>query len=477
MLTRQKSWTTTMRINVFLVLFATALIVTGEDAGMPTPAPIDVVTDPPVIVTPAPAVVTPAPVTDAPTDNPTTSPILITPSPTISPSAFPTKNPTKSPTKLPTTDQPSEAPSASPTLAPVITTPAPVITSSPTSTPSEMPSKVPTKSPTIKPTTMSPSETPSQMPTRAPIVGTLSPTVSQIPTTSPTKVPSEIPSSVPSVIPTLAPIFGTRSPSVAPSSNPTTEERPSSTPTEGDETATASGLEMQLLGPDAADFTDESNTSYQSITEEYVTQYFVTRPQLNVDVIETKVTVTDIVDGSSTRARRGLQGSSVTIVYSQETTYRSDDPNVNAEFLTTEPFIDEASRDEYATLLVDSDAPGLVDVESVSEVAFTPQPPTEAPAPPSTPTDPPTPDNEDSGLSLGAIIGIAAGGGALLIGIGAYFYFKTNDKGGAGLVDANEQVDTYIVKEAGPDEISTLGPPQDLTENVMRYGGGYEDPR
>jgi hypothetical protein len=246
----------------------------------------------------------------------------------------------------------------------------------------------------------------------------------------------------------------------------------------GEILARATNLRMELFGTEVDDFTPESESEFASITAEYAALFFEMRPDLNVEGLRTVISVTGVTPGGGTTTRgRGLQTSSIFVIYEQDVLYQSSDPSVTVEFLTTQPFAEEESRNEYTTLLAQSDDPALKEVESVSSVDFPTQAPVESPTRnPSRPlpTNEPEPDDGD-GISTGAIIGIAVGGGAFLIGCLLYNFCSPSN---VNLVEPqNEQLDTFVVKEAGDDEISTLGPPIGLMENVNRFGGGYENQR
>jgi hypothetical protein len=238
--------------------------------------------------------------------------------------------------------------------------------------------------------------------------------------------------------------------------------------------AEATGLRIELFGVTVDDFTPESEAEFAELTVFHAEAFFEMRPDLNVENLATEISVTGITSGSGSDARKLQGSSSILVIYDQLMEYRSSDPSVDAEFVTTQPFSEEESRDEYATLLQESDDEGLSQVTTVSSVDFHIQTPEPTTTP--QPTESPTSEDDDGGIGTGAIIGIAVAGGAALIGCLLYNFCSTG--GGGDLVDPqNEQLDTFVVKEPGADEISTLGPPVGLMDHVNRFGGGYENQR
>jgi hypothetical protein len=161
--------------------------------------------------------------------------------------------------------------------------------------------------------------------------------------------------------------------------------------------------------------------------------------------------------------RRQLQGdSSVIVVYDQTVTYITTDPDTyTPELLVTDPFATTDQKSQYVTFLGTSSDPNLEAVSGVSNVEVPPQTPTAAPvevAPTSAPTEADT-----SPLSTPAIIGIACGGGALLILAVLYFLYCRNRGGSSGATGSKYQSDLGdeppLQVSIREDEVSTLAGP------------------
>eukprot|EP01082_Thalassiosira_pseudonana_P015995 g14490.t1.1.5e17418c g14490 g14490.t1 contig9:1948090-1950363(+) len=351
----------------------------------PVPSPIPAVpSDPPTPMpqdTPAP---TEEPTSEAPvSEEPTPSPIapLITPSPTKAPvtstpsSAPSTAKPTSaSPvTVAPTTLPPSRSPTKQPTDAPVTNAP---VTDMPTGAPQEFPT---TSRPTNKPVTKSPSASPTTVPSAS--VFTLSPT-------------------------TLSPTVNAKS------QTPTTKLLGPTSVT---------NLKVTLTGIDKV----PDATQWARATARYFQDFYngdsddFLSVQANVYDAVVKV---DLVSENSTGVGRkllsflrgrSLQTAAVEVAYTQTTIYRTKDSDIDIYDIVEAPLMTSDSRDQYVATLKDMDG-----YESLTEASAITMPDDGG--------DKVVDGGGDSGgLSIGAIIGIACGGAALIILIGGFIYMRS----------------------------------------------------
>jgi hypothetical protein len=324
------------------------------------------------------------------------------------------------------------SPVVPPVAAPVVFTPAPQPTDNPTfivtnssdlpsTSPSSFPTSSPSATPTLPPITANPSASPSTSASiAAPVIATLSPTILTLP-------PSTLPpdeTNMPTPVPSLTAIGP---PTVTSTKN-----------------ITLRGLSMEIFGINR--FGRSTQESWESTTAAYSTQYVQEKLDGVVFAFSTvyNVMASTIVlappDEGETRRRqrryivRGLQQQqndlsldSVQITYQQTLIYDTTDPTITSTFLAQMPFDTEQRRQSYITFLnQNSENVALSNVvDSTAVTVFTPGAPT---IPPETtpPTFAPT-DNGDTGggssnsnvnssiLSLPAIIGIACGGGALIV--------------------------------------------------------------
>mmetsp|Transcript_15927 Transcript_15927/g.34454 ORF Transcript_15927/g.34454 Transcript_15927/m.34454 type:complete len:603 (+) Transcript_15927:294-2102(+) len=351
----------------------------------PVPSPIPAVpSDPPTPMpqdTPAP---TEEPTSEAPvSEEPTPSPIapLITPSPTKAPvtstpsSAPSTAKPTSaSPvTVAPTTLPPSRSPTKQPTDAPVTNAP---VTDMPTGAPQEFPT---TSRPTNKPVTKSPSASPTTVPSAS--VFTLSPT-------------------------TLSPTVNAKS------QTPTTKLLGPTSVT---------NLKVTLTGIDKV----PDATQWARATARYFQDFYngdsddFLSVQANVYDAVVKV---DLVSENSTGVGRkllsflrgrSLQTAAVEVAYTQTTIYRTKDSDIDIYDIVEAPLMTSDSRDQYVATLKDMDG-----YESLTEASAITMPDDGG--------DKVVDGGGDSGgLSIGAIIGIACGGAALIVLIGGFIYMRS----------------------------------------------------
>lgn len=340
-----------------------------------------------------------------------------------------TDSPTVSSTAAATTDSPSSSPSAPP------------VTDAPTATP---------VAPTLAPN-----------PTLPPVTPTLAPsTEAPVATDLPTSTPStEVPTMV-----TTAPV----------TTLPTT---PNSS-----KVVTLRGVQMEIFGIGQFGFNTQS--SWESTTAAYNTEYVLEQFDGIVSNFQTTLTVTDsiIVTTPQGRSLRSLQqqqdsssGDSVKITYTQQLIYDTVDVTVTANMLAQEPFNSVQKRENYVAFLnVNAENLALSRVVDATAVTIgTSSAPT---VPPLSPTLPPTPTPNSGGgdstaaLGLPAIIGIACGGGALLILIVIYFLYCRG--GGSGKKTKKDSKSSatppMTVSVNRDDEVSTLHDPKQLNG----HGGG-----
>lgn len=345
---------------------------------------------------------------------------------------------------------------------------------SPTFSPNRAPSFSPNRSPTFSPNiapTLSPqafngtvSPAPSSGGGNATEVSTESPTeefnITTFPTTSPTFNLSDSPTLSPSVNITLSP---SKSPSKEPSQLPSNS--PSSVPTAAPtgvlQQATMDGLAIDLFG--ITEFPTQVYETWRNTTAVYQKQYYATIADSPVSDFQTTITINSLILPARMRNLRMLQEEDfVTVLYSQTMDYRFVGDKVDPELIATLPFMSPTGRESYVRMLQQTGQGVLTDITSASQVTVDASAtPTIAPANPPTAVPVPSPveEEEKSGiasLSIGAIIGIAVGGGVCLIGLLLFFFFSTGDNDYEG---ANEPPPSVNVKREG-DEISTLAPPQ-----------------
>lgn len=273
----------------------------------------------------------------------------------------------------------------------------------------------PTKSPTDKPSTspiLSPTNAPSDAPTTdAPTTPDQTPSPTQSPVTdTPTQSPVE---------PTQSPEAVTPTPSSAiPTDPPATDD------VQGPITTT--DLTMTLSGISSI----EDNYDWEATTGKYFMDVYDTG---DLGLYDTGVTITidSAKSGTGRRLRsntRSLQEPSVVVTYTQEMYYRSSNQDLTNNEIFTYPLSTDTLRDRYVYDLKQLD--GYEDLAAVSAISISNDP------------DPGTGGNENAGgLSMGAIIGIACGGAALLILIVGFVYkrqkskeseFVSNNQGGPG---------------------------------------------
>lgn len=270
-------------------------------------------------------------------------------------------------------------------------------------------------------------------------------------------------------------------------------EAPTNAPTVGPTSAlvveTVDDLSMRLFGirdlPIGAD-----SDAWEIYTAEFQKNYYEAVMNAPITDFQATVTIQRLVLPSSSRNRdrgrsllRNLQQeSSVTVFYTQTMQYREvGDSGTGPIQVATVPFESEVGRNVYVELLNDSGIGILSDITGTTPVETA----TLTPSPTSFPTAAPTVrggngngvdgggDNEaNSGLSTGAIAGIAVGGGAALIGLLLFFFFRSGDNDYEGANDPPPSVKLQLRS----DDVSTLAPPQvyggapPSNESVLGYG-------
>jgi hypothetical protein len=188
----------------------------------------------------------------------------------------------------------------------------------------------------------------------------------------------------------------------------------------------------------------------------------------SVESFSTTFEVTDVITPNS-RKQRGLmrrdlqqQQERVIVEYTQTMTYATTDDSITPDTLATAPFATQEEKTAYVTLLGTSGDTVLEQVTGVSEVII-PAVPTSAPG-----TPPPTqsPADEAGGLSTAAIIGIACGGGAVVVMAILYFLYCRS----GGSKESYKGDDPPLHVSVKDDEISTLaGPAGPPTYGDQRY--------
>jgi hypothetical protein len=249
---------------------------------------------------------------------------------------------------------------------------------------------------------------------------------------------------------------------------------------------------MELIG--SSEKLDTSSAmDWAMLTELYVENYAMD----NNFILDTSFLVTDqIVNPAATERQRGLRQlqqdvDSITLVYTQTLTYdifytTIEDP-FTPEFLTTEPFAAAEDRAIYTQTLTTSDNQALQLVTAVTAVILpTAEPsmsPSESPAPTAAtlpPSQSPTnkKENDDDGLSMGAIIGIAAGGGVGLILFLCFCWSLQSAKDGAtgpNGARAPDMTPPTELKMKPSDDISALDEHNNANNGGRTGGGGTSE--
>lgn len=153
------------------------------------------------------------------------------------------------------------------------------------------------------------------------------------------------------------------------------------------------------------------------------------------------------------RGRQLQAGSSVVVVvtYNQEVSYSTtDNVLLSKEFLAKSPFATAGQRIDYVQVLQGTNDPVLEAVADSSPVTFA-----DELAPTSAPVDG-KPLEPEAGFPMAAIIGIACGGGAILIVAILFFIYCKSNNSKKDAPRGENPPQNVSIKE---DEISTLAGP------------------
>lgn len=242
-------------------------------------------------------------------------------------------------------------------------------------------------------------------------------------------------------------------------------------------------LAMTLFGINGA-LNEDEVASWEAVTIAYQTLFYENAINSPIQDFDATLAITSIIVPGRRRGLRKLQGQGgeedfITILYTQTVQYRLIDGEaadlVDPITVSTAPFSVQEGRDAYLELLQQSGQGVLADITSTSGVTTdSTLAPTSSPVEPTeAPTDA-AEDDDEGPLSTGAIIGIAVGGGVLVLGLLFYLCCRGGDNEYTG---ANDPPPSVNVKDFG-DEISTLAPPP-LSGGLGAPGSiaGYGDQR
>lgn len=290
----------------------------------------------------------------------------------------------------------------------------------PTGAPQEFPT---TSRPTNKPVTKSPSASPTTVPSasgKPSSQPSFNPSLSLIPSVSPTLLASSNPSTHPSIHPSIQPSVSvfTLSPTTL---SPTVNAKSQTPTTKLLGPTSVTNLKVTLTGIDKV----PDATQWARATARYFQDFYngdsddFLSVQANVYDAVVKV---DLVSENSTGVGRkllsflrgrSLQTAAVEVAYTQTTIYRTKDSDIDIYDIVEAPLMTSDSRDQYVATLKDMDG-----YESLTEASAITMPDDGG--------DKVVDGGGDSGgLSIGAIIGIACGGAALIILIGGFIYMRS----------------------------------------------------
>jgi hypothetical protein len=401
----------------------------------------------------------------SPTSSPTTSPSSVpSQGPTKVATSAPSSSPTKAPTDAPTAD-PSAVPSMKPSLPPTVA-PSPAPSDRPSSTPTVSPSEQPSNTGSEAPSLSSaPSVAPVERPSSAPSAGpssTPTVTVTNAPTAPPVDFPTDPPTPGPTSPPTSQPTKRpTSTPTKTPTLNPTKQVvEPTLSPINDDISETFNRLRIGLAG--VKNLTVDGQLAWAELTGGYATSFVFNNFKDEVSDFETFFKVTNIEPFEEGRRHqrmmrgesepsRGLQESQQEVIiveYSQTLKYSTIDASrFTPDLMVTGPFASTDKRSAYVTVLKTSSNPELAQIKGVSEIDL----PLQTAAPTAAPIV------ESSALSTPAIIGIACGGGGLLILVILFcIYCRRGSSDGS---DAKSIEDPPLHVDVRADEVSTLAGP------------------
>ncbi|CAB9509133.1 Chitin binding Peritrophin-A domain [Seminavis robusta] len=263
---------------------------------------------------------------------------------------------TQMPTPAPSTQVPSQSPTRVITEDPTASPTTPMPTSAPsTGGPSQSPTSVTSEAPTASTTTQMPTPAPSsQVPSQSSSAMTPNELVA---TDSPTQLTTSIVPTQPPQIPMASINKETATQS------PTLEE--SSRANEGPDLVETSvaGLGMTLFGVSSLNLEDVRN--WEQLAALHANSFFNLTSHVEVVDYFSEFRVTNPEDVVPIR-RRQLQDT-VSLEYIQSLSYRSDNPNLDMNYLLVEPFNNPEAKEEFVSLLKKSGG-GLGSVGYVSDV-------------------------------------------------------------------------------------------------------------
>lgn len=200
---------------------------------------------------------------------------------------------------------------------------------------------------------------------------------------------------------------------------------------------------MALTGVKPLD--NDAIVAWDETTTEFIKDFYDSNPSLgvaNVNSLITFVSQDPPYTGRRLSTLRKLEDGDeeLMITYDQTVAYEisPDSPMTEAD-IVTQPFMSDQSRAIYSDRLRETGDPAFENIQGTSQI-------TQA-------------GSEDSGLSTGAIIGIAVGGAAglaLLVGGGYYMFSK---RGGGGYKSTGEDQPPQSLALGGGDDVSALHEP------------------
>ena len=250
-----------------------------------------------------------------------------------------------------------------------------------------------------------------------------------------TEMPTESPSTAP---PTKSPAEPTTSPIDTPAPTIETDQ-----PTDSGTTSPTSvligptesaGLSVTLIGMTALPDIEE----WELTTGNFYNQQYGNDRGVGLGVYDADVTIIYTGQAGSepirrrnrrlnaSSATRELQTNSLVVTYTQITTYRTDDPNLNIEEIVEMPLQTAVQRDRYVGTLKRNTNGGYDQLTGVSAITATDDIPVDAPDSGEDGTE----DAGGGGLNTGAIAGIAAGGAVVVVLAAGLVYYRA--RGGSG---------------------------------------------
>ena len=205
---------------------------------------------------------------------------------------------------------------------------------------------------------------------------------------------------------------------------------------------------------------DESLKVWEATTKTYFEDFYATEGNGVASNVVSTYRVTGQTPSFNSRrlaSGRFLQQSEVTLTYTQTLLYTPGSSDVTAEQVVETPFVSNERRVVYVGDLKSSGDDAFSTLANVSPVEF------------------PVPPPDDDGLSTGAIIGIAVGGGCafMLLLFGGYQMYSRSKSRTGYFSDVGEAPPTSI--RAGGDEVSRLDEPSKMgvltsDESLAGYG-------